>query len=55
MSEPSKLFSVQMPYRIFERVKIVARRNDLSVNRLVRLAVEEFLEKHETMKPSLKN
>lgn len=55
MGEPSKLFSVQMPYRIFERVKGVAKKEDLSVNRLMRLAVDEFLERYEKVKSSLEN
>lgn len=55
MSEPTKLFSVQMPYRVFEKVKGVAKREDLSVNRLMRLAVDEFLERYEMVKPSLEN
>jgi len=43
MTEPSKLFSVQMPYSIFEQVKAVAKNEDLSVNKVIRIAIGSFL------------
>ena len=53
MSEPSKMFSVLMPYRVYEQAKGVAKEKDLSVNRLMRLAIEEFLKRHEKAGVSL--
>ncbi|MBI5447823.1 MAG: hypothetical protein HY939_03735 [Gammaproteobacteria bacterium] len=43
MSEPCKMFSVVMPYRIFEQLRDVAQQRELSVGRVIRLAVEIFL------------
>lgn len=48
MREPCKMFSLVLPYTTFERLQVVAKAQELSVGRTIRMAVETFLEKTNT-------
>lgn len=45
MCEPCKLTSLHMPYRVYEKAKEVAKEKKLSVNKLVRIAIEDYLKR----------
>lgn len=43
MGEPIKMLSVIMPYKTFEQLQTVAKRDEISVGRVVRNAVDSYL------------
>lgn len=45
MSEPCKLTTIHMPYRLHEKLRFFAKEKELSVNRVIRNAIEEFLKR----------
>lgn len=44
MREPAKLFSVALPYTTFEKIRAVAKAEEISVGKTIRIAIDSFLD-----------